>query len=607
VIRGGRKQYLKDLKIFLEQLLSGMHTSVPADSSEIPRLERDLRHLDRSIAKTEKTLTAYTGEEIAWGPLLSASRPGFVAKVLRRYIQFRVSRSTPLWDLVEQLEASLEQRVRSTVRLIQALNRRRLEDALRRHRAEFITFLKAIRARMGGRQEDRVDTIDCRVLFSAFPVWLVNLSDIHDVLPLKQGLFDLAIIDEATQCDIASCLPVLHRAGRAVVVGDPNQLRHLSFLSTQREKEIVEKCQVPPEQREMCGYREKSILDLVNESIAGQESVVFLDEHFRSAPPIIQFSNETFYANALHIMTEKPCEPSNPLTLRFAGGNRCADGDNPEEASLVVQDVVKQVERERLLSAGLCHSIGILSPFRAQVDCISKQLSRALDPDAFIRHDIMIGTAHTFQGEERDAMFLSLALDSQSPAASLRFLEKRDVFNVAITRARLFQQVYISLNPSRLPAQSLLGSYLRYIEGIKPLRKSAESTALRPSDRFLLEVMQELERRGCQTWPAYSIAGIAMDLVAVRDGQSCAIDLIGFPGDFEAAFSVDRYKMFHRAGLRMVPVPYSRWLGEPQACVAAIERGLAAARENPAGLSKRQASLSKRQASLDESCIGQKQ
>src|SRR5262249_12420768 len=191
--------------------------------------------------------------------------------------------------------------------------------------------------------------------------------------------------------------------------------------------------------------------------------------------------------------------PASPLTLRNAGGRRRPDGDNPEEARLVVQDVVSQVEREKPVGPDLTHSIGILSPFRSQVECISKELSIALPPDAFTKHSILIGTAHTFQGEERDMMFLSLALDSDSPAASLRFLEKRDVFNVSITRARIAQQVYISFNPSRLGRESLLGTYLRYIAGSTSSGRGTDGLQKGPPDRFQTEVRQELDRRGYQT------------------------------------------------------------------------------------------------------------
>jgi superfamily I DNA and/or RNA helicase len=200
----------------------------------------------------------------------------------------------------------LEERIHLTILLLQLLNRQRLHDALRRHRREFSAFLQAIRARTGGKQEDLFQKIDFKVLFTAFPVWLANLADIHDVLPLQKELFDLAIIDEATQCDIASSLPILQRAKRIVITGDPNQLRHLSFLSKDRQAALLGKYEVPMDTAELYDYREKSILDFVNAKLTSQDQVIFLNEHYRSEPPIIAFSNETFYGGALHIMTEKP-------------------------------------------------------------------------------------------------------------------------------------------------------------------------------------------------------------------------------------------------------------------------------------------------------------
>lgn len=49
------------------------------------------------------------------------------------------------------------------------------------------------------------------------------------------AMFDLAIIDEASQSDIPSAIPILYRARRAAVVGDPFQLNHVSRLSAGRD------------------------------------------------------------------------------------------------------------------------------------------------------------------------------------------------------------------------------------------------------------------------------------------------------------------------------------------------------------------------------------
>lgn len=64
----------------------------------------------------------------------------------------------------------------------------------------------------------------CQQLLYFIPVWIVTSLSARRALPLTENLFDLAVIDEASQCDIASALPILFRAKRAVVIGDPHQL-----------------------------------------------------------------------------------------------------------------------------------------------------------------------------------------------------------------------------------------------------------------------------------------------------------------------------------------------------------------------------------------------
>ena len=68
-------------------------------------------------------------------------------------------------------------------------------------------------------------------LTSAAPMWIGTLSEIEDELPASAGLFDLVVLDEASQIEQSRAAPALLRAQRAVIVGDPHQLHHVSFQS----------------------------------------------------------------------------------------------------------------------------------------------------------------------------------------------------------------------------------------------------------------------------------------------------------------------------------------------------------------------------------------
>lgn len=71
------------------------------------------------------------------------------------------------------------------------------------------------------------------------PVWIVTNLSVRNALPLEPALFDLVIVDEASQCDIPSVLPLLFRARRALIIGDPRQLHHISTLSSPDEENLA--------------------------------------------------------------------------------------------------------------------------------------------------------------------------------------------------------------------------------------------------------------------------------------------------------------------------------------------------------------------------------
>jgi superfamily I DNA and/or RNA helicase len=111
------------------------------------------------------------------------------------------------------------------------------------------------------------------------------------------------VIDEASQCDIASALPLLFRAKRAVVLGDPQQLRHISRLSEYRDQALMVKHNLLDEPGPSWGYRANSLYDLAAAK-AKSGSIVALRDHHRSHADIINFSNSFFYGGKLRVATD---------------------------------------------------------------------------------------------------------------------------------------------------------------------------------------------------------------------------------------------------------------------------------------------------------------
>ncbi|MCR5089810.1 MAG: AAA family ATPase, partial [Oscillospiraceae bacterium] len=128
--------------------------------------------------------------------------------------------------------------------------------------------------------------------------WAVTSLSAKSRIPFSAHLFDYVIIDEASQCDIASIIPLLYRAKRAVIIGDPMQLQHISQLSRKQDHSLLKKYQIAP----MWSYSANSLYALAS-GIVRSGSIIQLKDHFRSCEDIIGFSNEFFYDGTLRTAT----------------------------------------------------------------------------------------------------------------------------------------------------------------------------------------------------------------------------------------------------------------------------------------------------------------
>ncbi len=583
MIRGGRGQQIRDLKRHLERLLTGNAPRPETDDviedlrGRHGRLESEREHLEAQMAHV-------TDVERTRGDLLSGPPPDglfarFGAGVRLQLAAWRLTRAGVPWELLDRYEAVLEERTAVVAHILRHTVWDRVWFALAAHRKELKGFLSALRARTSSRQAERFAALDLAPLLQAFPLWLSTFGDAYQVLPFEQELFDLVLVDEATQCDMASCLPIAQRGKRLLVTGDPKQLRHVSFLARAQQRLLADGHGLTDAQREAFDYRDASLLDRVDDGVAEQSQVVFLDEHFRGTPDLIQFSNDEFYAGALHVMTERPDTAGLvSIAVHEVEGRREPEGHNPIEAEAVLAAVAELVAEDRDVPGPGARSIGILSPFRAQVDLLQAEVTERFPLDVIRRHDIQVGTSYSFQGEERDVMFVSFALDPDAHSASLRYLCRPDVFNVAITRARRFQHVYVSRPRASVPADTLLR---RYLDRAEATRVGAPATDTTSHDAALRHVAEVLAEEGLRVWTAYPVAGLPVDVVVEQAGTSLGIDLIGFPGPFGLAFDLERYRMFRRAGFAVFPLPWSRWQEDRAGCVAEIRERLGDATAGP--------------------------
>lgn len=458
---------------------------------------------------------------------------------------------------IGQLQAQFEQRARD---YINGYRTTVLHNALEKDRTELVKFNKGLRARNSKTFEERLESVDFAAMLKAFPVWLVTIDELNRVLPFRPELFDLVIVDEATQCDVASALPAIQRAKRAVVVGDGKQLRHVSFLARHKQSKLWLQTGLTGCTEEDYNYRDQSLLDLVSDALPSQNAVTLLDEHYRSKPELIAFSNQHFYARRLKIMQARPTvRHESALQFIKVKGSRTAVGRNSEEKDAVLNKIKELMNGAEALCVK--PSIGVLSPYREQAQFLERAIHKAFTPQQIEDFKLLTATPFGFQGEERDVMLLSFAIDNQSVRASA-YLNREDMFNVAITRARQQQFAFYSIDLNNLTQENLLRRYLNFCVDLAGPEQLVESRC-----HFAQGLSQLLEEQGVQTWIGYEVAGQEIDLLCQLDGSFIGIDLVGGSGEFEESFMLTAYKALYRAGIAVVPLPFFLWEKSQQKCV----------------------------------------
>ncbi len=413
-------------------------------------------------------------------------------------------------------------------------------------------------------QNNILDTEDFKPLLEAFPCWCTTTYAISSSLPLKPAMFDVAIIDEASQCDIASCFPILFRAKKAVIVGDDKQLPHLSFLEKAKEQSFLNQYGIPDKYQLMWRFRTNSMFDV---SDYYSMNSVMLDEHFRSLPPIIDFSNKEFYADRIRIMRKDKVGDKVLELVQVPDGKVDSSATrNLPEIEAVVKVLHELIIEDERKNPAKPVTIGIISPFRAQVEQLKVSVSKVLSDHMLKKHQVEIGTAHAFQGDERDIMLISWAFANNSYAQSISFLQKPNLFNVAITRAKNKMINFISHDISTLPE----GHFRNYMGFLKHYQERQEAILNNEIDENVYkndlerEIADTLRQLDKNVTAGADIAGLNADLMF----DKTIVEVDGVEDSPRDKISnMHKQAILERSGYDVKRVSYREWVTSQKTCI----------------------------------------
>ena len=439
-----------------------------------------------------------------------------------------------------------------------------LRDAKKVNRIKI--HARALVSRKKKSNDSILETEDFKPLLDAFPCWCVTTYAVSDSLPLKPGMFDVAIIDEASQCDIASCFPIMYRAKRTVVVGDDKQLPHLSFLEKAKEQSFLSQYGIPDKYQLMWRFRTNSMFDLADYYSMNS---VMLDEHFRSLPPIINFSNHEFYNDKIRVM-KKDTSENNAIDIIMVPEGRVdsdATRNLPEIEALVkyLHEIIIEDERKNPDNPV---SIGIISPFRAQVDQLKISVSKVLSDYMIKKHQIEIGTAHTFQGDEKDIILMSWAFANNSYPQSITFLQKPNLFNVAITRARYRCVNFVSHDLETMP-DGHFRHYVSYLKQYKDRKNAIQNEGIDENiykNSLEREIAEEIRTLEHNVQAGVEIAGLSADLV-VDDSFIIEVDGVEDSKKLYHMSNMKKQSILERCGYKVKRITYREWQYSKKACL----------------------------------------
>jgi very-short-patch-repair endonuclease len=382
----------------------------------------------------------------------------------------------------------------------------------------------------------------------AVPCWIMSHSKVSESMPPHIGAFDLVIVDEASQSDLWA-LPAIVRGKKILVVGDDKQVSpDGGFIASGDVQNLITRFLVEqPYKTEMTPG--KSLYDLASRVFAAQQ--VMLREHFRCVQPIISYSNHVYYGNSIQpLRIPKPSERIDPplVDVLVENGVRDKHDRNHEEAEAITQEIGAILSNPE--HAG--RTIGVVSLLGFdQAKLVDSMVRARFDAGELHRREFDCGDARTFQGSERDIVFLSMVVDRYNcKAVAGNMFEQR--FNVAASRARDRMYLVRSVKANELSEKDLRMSLLRHFD--KPIVVDKDGagrlTDLCDSE-FEKEVLTMLIERGYKVTPQVKAGAYSIDMVVEGAGDSrLAIELDGdeFHGPDRWKHDMQRQRILERAG-----------------------------------------------------------
>jgi very-short-patch-repair endonuclease len=411
---------------------------------------------------------------------------------------------------------------------------------------------------------------------TAVPVWVMSIDRALEQFRGGDPLFDVVIVDEASQADIFA-LPVLSLARRAVVVGDDQQIGP-QLVGVPADKVgalITDHLDAVPSAAHF-----DTDSSLYDHAVRRSPERILLTEHFRCVPAIIAFSSDTYYDHKIQpLRADLPDGIDNPVNAVFVPGGLREQRDehgevNVAEAEALVSRVALIVDDPRYDGK----TIGVMSLLSTsgQAAYLQHRLRERIGAEVLERRALRVGDPYTFQGDERDIVLISMVV-APGAGAGIGAFTRRDFhrrINVAASRARDQLWLFHSVRPQDLPADDARALLLAYCQHPRLGERPPADPEAACTNDFERAVLRRLRDRGLDPVPQFRIGNFRIDFVlGAPDGRRLAIECDGDRYSGADAFAADlrRQAILERVGnATFVRLRASVFYRDPEVAMAPV-------------------------------------
>ncbi|PDP88280.1 DNA helicase [Glycomyces fuscus] len=442
-----------------------------------------------------------------------------------------------------------------------------LADALARHRRSSSACLRAVgepRLRRGRAAiENRLETLNWHsghgwpglgTLLDTLPAWVCRTDQVRALQP-QAGLFDLAVVVGAERTRLAELLPVLYRANRAVVLGDPAHPGPASVLEPDEERRALAAAGLAADPLEERGLRHGAG-SAMRALYRAAPPMLWLDEHDGAPPQLAGAASRYCYGGRLAVHTAPDPSGGPALEWRDVAGTCEAapavsyvNRDEAYRVAVVVDELDEHLPRDRV--------VAVVAPTRPQAALVRRLLRKRV-----LRHEVRVGGPDLLADDHDpvDVTVLTPMLTSGAPAIAERRIRRMGhLWSSVLTRTR--QRLVV------------VGDRAYWSGDDGPLGGlEAESGArVRRTDAAASALVEELRGVGTEVTLQQTVEGWTADMVVRFGSRRLLLLLDREPDGRSLRRLLARGERLNRAtGDPVVVVPAWRCLADPRTLVEEI-------------------------------------